>query len=197
MESLELGRGTFSSVKEGLFEGDEEGVGRWHPLLKDGLVGSNLESLNLLPLLRADPLLEAFLSTLTVVFVVGFLADGEVEKCRVASDHKLPAKRLSVVGGAIDTGHVQSLLVVTVELVPNWGEVLAVRAPWSEELNEPRSVAFELLSDRVEDQVHEVGLIDLDRQFNTRHLLVLGLGNGQQAHGKGSRHTESLHFYYY
>ena len=76
------------------------------------------------------------------VFVMD-VRNWEVEQCWIAWDLEVLAESTTAITGAVDFADVQIFLMELVELIPDRGESLAVTAPWSEEIDEPRSVREE------------------------------------------------------
>jgi len=93
------------------------------------------------------------------VAVVG-VCDWEVEQRWIAWHHEELAESPAAITGAVDFPDIQVFLMQLVELVPDWGEALAVAAPRSEEIDEPRSVRQEAVTALCQDVVVEELLIE-------------------------------------
>ena len=129
------------SAEEAVFERGQYGITHGGPLFNNTLVGADLLGFNILPLLRIDPRLEGFHCTIATVLVVSFLANGEEEKSREATDIEFIAEWPAVLTCTVDSGHINFLFDLVVELVPNRCKMLTVGAPGSEELDKPRLVS--------------------------------------------------------
>ena len=94
---------------------------------------------------------------------------GQVEQGRVAPNPERPAQLRAILGRAVDGGDVQLEEKFEVQLFPRWLQVLAVRAPGREKLDEPGLATEHGVRVGVDDKAMVQSRVELERV----HLVLI------------------------
>ena len=79
-----------------------------------------------------------------------FLCFVEQNQGGESSHLELGAEFLGLAVSAVDTCHIELVLMGLIKLLPNWSQSLAVATPWGEKLNEIRLVSMKLVGGPVD-----------------------------------------------